>query len=115
MSGPAFDSHLFDGIDEAAAEWRLRESLASNERAKPALTVRLKATPLHKVPIIRTEWLEPGYIPKGKLVLTEGHGNLGKTTMIMAILAAHTRCRRFFPCDGDEAQRYPVEPAIALI
>ena len=77
--------------------------------------MRLKATPLQEVPIIRTEWLEPGYIPKGKLILTEGHGDLGKTTMIMAILAAHTCGRRFFPCADDEAQRYPVQPAIALI
>jgi hypothetical protein len=115
MSGAASDSRLFDGIDEAAAECHQRGSSAGSETARPALTVRLKATPLQEVPIVRTEWLEPGYIPKGKLVLTEGHGDLGKTTMIMAILAAHTCGRRFFPCAGDEAQRYPVQSAIALI
>ncbi len=86
---------------------------AANQSLPPR--ARLKLTVLSEVTVRRVEWLEPGYVPKATMTLMEGDGDLGKTTLLTGLLAAHSRGERFFPVDAEDAVLYPIEPATILI
>ncbi|HEY2476373.1 MAG TPA: AAA family ATPase [Candidatus Cybelea sp.] len=102
---------MFDDVDEAAQ----KAEAAQKVLEEPPPTMRLKLTPLVDVKIKRTEWLEPGRVPKNTFTLLEGDGDLGKTSFTMGFLAAQTRAERFFPCSDEDAKLYPVEAATVLI
>jgi hypothetical protein len=56
----------------------------------------------------RTEWFAKDRIPFGSVTLFDGSGGIGKTTLLLGVIAAATCGRRFF--DGDE-----IAPISALV
>src|SRR5215471_17221816 len=66
---------------------------------------------LAQVPAQKVEWLWPGYLPRGMLVLLDGDPGLGKSFLTLDIAARLSSGR---PMPGEEKHRVPPQHVLLL-
>jgi len=75
----------------------LPQELANLAEQTPQVTAMAITKPLSAYETESVSWLWENYLPKGKLVIVEGHPSLGKSTLTCAIASLITRGDTF-PC-----------------
>ncbi|MBL8989423.1 MAG: AAA family ATPase [Gemmatimonadetes bacterium] len=68
-----------------------RSTAEGDDRPAPPRRIRSQVTRLADVKPRDVEWLVPGWIPRGKLTVVEGQPGLGKSTLLIDLVARLTR------------------------